>query len=336
MRDQVVCHWWARPPVETAEGIPPVDKLEILANSEEACLSAPAVAEKSKPYTLTFSASGTMKAALPPGVSPSSSSTSGIGLMPSFVSPNQGASQIGTQEYRDSIEERVPTADGDEESALDTVLAQEEDEDGNSDRSVIDLLARKQVLEGKVQGMGANDDEDDIAEWASRIHATRPIERVGAAAGGGIGEVPARREVDSDASQEEVAVGGRENELHEEAETGSEVHEKESSPIQPHEELPSSATEEPDTGRKMDHTVEVASDENNASTTEAKNTAEDDSSSTASSSEEVASAETPSESESQGEATAETQSDGKLKTESDGPNTSLEAGLADVEKALKE
>ena len=77
-------------------GIPHVDSLQVLAQSSETCRphtlpekddkdgdGGDETEQEAKPYTLTFSASGTMKTALPPGVSPSSSAAGGLGLAPS-------------------------------------------------------------------------------------------------------------------------------------------------------------------------------------------------------------------------------------------------------------
>ncbi|KAL5514384.1 hypothetical protein ACEPAG_2472 [Sanghuangporus baumii] len=103
-----------------SSGIPHVDTLQVLAQSSETCRPQPYSPEKdekdgekdeeketekekeTKPYTLTFSASGTMKTALPPGVSPSSSAAGGLGLAPSPLQVPSNASNINTGEWQQS------------------------------------------------------------------------------------------------------------------------------------------------------------------------------------------------------------------------------------------
>ncbi|KAL5476765.1 hypothetical protein ACEPAI_2951 [Sanghuangporus weigelae] len=100
-----------------SSGIPHVDSLHVLAQSSEACRPHPYSPEKdekdgekdeeekekeTKPYTLTFSASGTMKTALPPGVSPSSSAAGGLGLSPSLLQVPSNASNINATDLQQS------------------------------------------------------------------------------------------------------------------------------------------------------------------------------------------------------------------------------------------
>ncbi|KAL5521582.1 hypothetical protein ACEPAF_2330 [Sanghuangporus sanghuang] len=99
-------------------GIPHVDTLQVLAQSSEACRPHPYSPDKdekdgekseekdkekeTKPYTLTFSASGTMRTALPPGVSSSLSAAGGLGLAPSPLQVPSNASNINTAELQQS------------------------------------------------------------------------------------------------------------------------------------------------------------------------------------------------------------------------------------------
>ncbi|KAH8115910.1 Mob1/phocein, partial [Phellopilus nigrolimitatus] len=164
---------------QKSNGIPHVDTLELIAASSEtcnvkSCQGGSCSADQdagldSHPYTLTFSASGTMKTALPPGVSPSSSSTSNVSLTsPSFYNGPAGAASAD-----DELLKIASETESQEIVPEDTAEPEQTPEaEAESDAVLADLVARKRVLDAAGSEIAAEsaaadegwEDDDSPAE----------------------------------------------------------------------------------------------------------------------------------------------------------------------------